>query len=200
MSDLILLDIDGTLFDPELFGELIRAGFINILGVVEEELIRANADYYAALELGSDFSPRGMVSHMADRFKADPASLDRVFFGDNQIYKKCLYPEIVDTLKKLSSTKTLGIFSQGNEELQNRKLDACGIMKYFKGEHIFVHTRKLSDESIALLPRDAMVVDDNHEVAQKIAPFVESVWINRRTEDDDPEIRTIHLLSDLIAS
>ena len=200
MKNPVLLDIDGTLFDSNHFGSLIRAEFIKILGVEEDDLVRTIADYYSALEHYSDFNPREITDFVAKRYTIDRALLDEVFWGEDIIYKESLYGETIDVLKKLSHDKTLGIFSQGNRELQVRKLTACGILKFFDADQIYIHSRKLSDEAIAELPREATVVDDNHDVATTIASFVESIWINRRTEDNDPQIRTVHSLRELIAN
>ena len=197
MRNLVLFDIDGTLFDADLFGKQIRAEFMKILGATEDDLIRTIADYYAALEHYSDFNPREITDFVSKRYEVDKALLDEVFWGEDVIYKESLYKETLDVLKKISRGKTLGIFSQGNQELQERKLTAAGIIKYFDENYIFVHPRKLSDAAIEVLPRDATVVDDNHDVAATIASFVESIWINRRTQDNDPNIRTIHSLTEL---
>jgi FMN phosphatase YigB (HAD superfamily) len=199
MNGLLLMDIDGTLFDSSLFGSKMRAEFINILGVGEDELARTIADYYAALEHRSDFNPREITDFVSKRYGVEKSLLDEVFWNDDKIYSESLFSEVDDVLKKLSKGKTLGVFSQGNEELQSRKLTAAGIKEYFDEAYIFIHSRKLSDEAIAVLPRGATVVDDSHDVAVTLATFVNTIWINRRTEDSDPEVKTIHLLSELIA-
>jgi FMN phosphatase YigB (HAD superfamily) len=198
MSGLYLLDIDGTLFDPDLFGKLIRSEFIKILSTSEEDLMTVIADYYANLELPSDFDPREITKFIAARYQTDPALLDRVFWEGNEIYIKCLYPEAVEVLKKLVKENTLGIFSQGNDELQRRKIKAIDIEKFLNLERIYIFRRKDSDAAISELPRDAIVIDDNHDVVQKIKPYVTAVWINRRNNDVAVGARTIHNLSELV--
>lgn len=195
---LILFDIDGTLFDPEKFGRLIRAEFTKILKIEEEELIRANADYYAALETTTDFNPREIVSFLATRFKVSRDPLDQIFWENDEIYSGALYHEADHVLKKLSEKNTLGIFSQGNEELQARKLKGTGIKKYFRDENVYIYSRKLTDEAIELLPRDATVIDNHHDVAITLKKFVNVVWINRKSEESDPQVRTIHSLEELV--
>lgn len=198
MTDLIILDIDGTLFNSEEFGKQIRAHFTKILRIAEEELIRANADYYAELETTTDFNPHDITEFLSQRFGGSKTDLDSVFWEDSQIYKNSLYEEVEEVLKKLSEEKELGIYSQGFEELQKRKLDASGIGKYFSGEYMFFNRRKLSDESIMLLPRESTVVDDSHDVVLAISHYVDTIWMNRRTKDSDPNIKTIHSLRELV--
>lgn len=198
--DLILFDIDGTLFDAERFGKSIRGEFVKILKIDEEELMRAIADYYAALETTTDFSPRDITLHIGQRYNISPVVLDQVFWENDEIYKDSLYPEVVNVLKKLSETHLLGIFSQGSEEFQVRKLKAAGIMDFFSKDYIFIHARKLLDEAISNLPKNATVIDNKHDVALKLSSFVDSIWINRRSQDSDPEVKTIHSLDELITN
>lgn len=200
MGDLVFFDIDGTLFDPQKFGQQIRAEFIKILNISEEELIRANADYYAKLEESTDFDPRDLVSFISSRFNHPREKLDSVFWENDTIYRESFFPETEDVVSKLSKNHTLGIFSQGNEELQIRKLTAGGLIKFFHEENIILRPRKLLDESIALLPRDATVIDNKHDVVTILASFVNVIWVNRRTEDSDLNIQTIHSLRELIVS
>lgn len=198
MRELILFDIDGTLFNPEVFGKEIRARFCEILNVEEDALMRANADYYAGLETTTDFNPHDIAAFLAGRFNADSSLLDKVFWDEDEIYKKSLFEETEEILEKLSSKATLGIYSQGFEELQKRKLAASGIDKYFDKNYMFFERRKMSDDAISLLPREATVIEDKHDVVAKIAPYVSAIWLNRRTADPDPQFRTIHNLRELL--
>ncbi len=195
---MIFLDIDGTLFNPELFGKLIRDRFVNILNTSEEELMKVIADYYANLETTTDFNPREITVFIAQRYGSERDQLDAVFWEDNDIYRSSLYPEVESTLGILSKNEKLGIFSQGNEDLQRRKLIATGIVKYIDPEEIIIHRRKTSDEVLALLPHDAVVVDDNHDVAITLAPLTQSIWINRRSDENDSKVKTIHALNELL--
>lgn len=198
MQELVLFDIDGVLFDTERFGKLLRSRFVKILDISEEELISANADYYSGLEERTDFDPREITAYLSDRFGKDVAKLDRVFWEEEGLYQESLYPETKEVLEKLRDQKTLGIFSQGNEELQNRKLDAARLRDYFSPEYVFIHKRKLSDEAIELLPREATFVDNKHDVVEALKQFVDVIWINRKSDESDPKIKTIHSLTELL--
>ncbi len=198
MGNLILFDIDGPLLDAEKFGKSIRTSFIKVLKVNEEELMRAIADYYAALESTTDFNPKDIVVHISKRYNIDPILLDNIFWKEDKHYKDSLYPEVVSVLEKLSKEKTLGIFSQGFEEFQRHKLEASGIQKFFEQDEIFVYRRKLSEEAIGGLPKGALVIDDNHEVVLKLSDYVDVIWMNRRTQDDDPQVKTIHSLKEIL--
>ena len=200
MQNLVLFDIDGVLFDTEHFGKLLRSRFVKILGIDEEELISANADYYSKLSERTDFDPRGITAYLSERFGKDVVSLDLVFWKEEHLYQESLFPETLEVLEKLKGQKTLGIFSQGNEELQNRKLDAARLRDYFSPEYVFIHKRKLSDDAIELLPREATFVDNKHDVVEALQKFVDVIWINRKSEESDPKIKTIHSLQELITN
>jgi hypothetical protein len=73
------------------------------------------------------------------------------------------------------------------------------LKKFFQEDYIFIHRRKTSDEVLSALPKNAMVVDDNHDLAVRLSSYVDAVWMNRRTDDDDPEVKTIHSLKDVLA-
>lgn len=199
MGNLVLFDIDGVLFDTERFGKLLRAKFVKILGILEEELISANADYYSKLSERTDFDPREITAYLSERFGKDVTTLDHVFWKEEDLYQESLFPETLEVLEKLKGQKTLGVFSQGNEELQNRKLDAARLRDYFSSEYVFIHKRKLSDEAIELLPREATFVDNKHDVVLALQKFVDVIWINRKSDESDPEIKTIHSLAELLA-
>ncbi|MBI4092228.1 MAG: HAD family hydrolase [Candidatus Levybacteria bacterium] len=198
MQNLVLFDIDGVLFDPERFGKLLRSKFVKTLGISEEELISANADYYSKLSERTDFDPRGITAYLSDRYGKDVVKLDHVFWEEEDLYQESLYPETREVLKRLKDQKTLGIFSQGNEELQNRKLDAARLRDYFSPEYVFIHKRKLSDEAIELLPREATFVDNKHNVVEALQKFVDVIWINRKSDESDPQIKTIHSLREIL--
>lgn len=193
----ILFDIDGTLFDPEKFGKLIRAEFVKILNINEEELIRANADYYAKLESTADFDPRGITAHLAQAFGANKEELDRVFWENDKIYQESLFDDAKMCLEKVTDGNILGIYSQGNSEFQIRKLVACGINKFFRSDYVFIHSRKLTEEALSLLPREALLIDNHHDVIAAAKGYVKLIWLNRKTEDVDPEVTTIHSLNEL---
>jgi hypothetical protein len=128
----------------------------------------------------------------------DKSSLDAVFWQNDSIYKEAIFQDAEEVLNKLSQDKNLGIFSQGNPELQTRKLEAGGIEKFFNKELIFIRERKLSEEATALLNSEATVIDNKHDVVATLSKFVNVIWLNRKTEDNDPQIKTIHTLKELI--
>src|SRR3990167_9237571 len=185
MGQILLFDIDGTLFDAEKFGKLTREEFLRILNIDEENLMRTIADYYSSLEASTDINPK---------------LLDKLFWEEDKHYQESLFPETLSVLQQLSEKKTLGIFSQGLEDFQLHKLEASGIRDFFNKAFIFVRRRKSLEDATGDLPKGATVIDNNHQVVLKFSPVVNTIWINRKSQDSDPQIKTIHSLEELITS
>lgn len=197
MKDLILFDIDGTLFDPSRYGQLYRADLIDVLGIDEETLSAAIADYYSTLETTTDFNPHAISTYLAQRFSTDKKIIDDVIWN-KKYFEEAIFEDALLVVKALSADKTLGIFSQGFEEFQRYKLEKTGLLQYFDPEYIFIHRRKASDEALASIPREATIIEDKHDVVEVLAKHCTAIWINRRTPDADPNLQTIHSLSELI--
>ena len=134
MGQILLFDIDGTLFDAEKFGKLTREEFLRILNIDEENLMRTIADYYSSLEASTDYNPREITVFMGEKYNIDPKLLDKLFWEEDKHYQESLFPETLSVLQQLSEKKTLGIFSQGLEDFQLHKLEASGIRDFFLSE------------------------------------------------------------------
>jgi len=197
IGDLLLFDIDGTIFDSSRFGELYRAELITRLNISEDTIFTATADYYSTLESRTDFEPKTFISFLASRFSVQEARIAEIFWNKEH-FESAVFEDAISTLEALSKNKTLGVFSQGHTDYQKYKLEQTALHKYFKPEYIFIYARKLSDEAIALLPRDATVIDNKHDVALALSKFANVIWINRNNEEKDPQIKTIHTLSELL--
>ncbi|KKQ94352.1 MAG: hypothetical protein UT20_C0039G0005 [Candidatus Levybacteria bacterium GW2011_GWA1_39_11] len=186
MGQILLFDIDGTLFDAEKFGKLTREEFLRILNIDEENLMRTIADYYSSLEASTDYNPREITVFMGEKYNIDPKLLDKLFWEEDKHYQESLFPETLSVLQQLSEKKTLGIFSQGLEDFQLHKLEASGIRDFFNKAFIFVRRRKSLEDATGDLPKGATVIDNNHQVVLKFSPVVNT--------------KTIHSLEELITS
>ncbi|HVZ11557.1 MAG TPA: hypothetical protein VG965_00875, partial [Patescibacteria group bacterium] len=103
-----------------------------------------------------------------------------------------------DVLAELAKKNTLGIFSEGNLEFQRRKLSAAGIANYFDEEYVFIYRRKLLENAILTVPQAATIVDNKYDVVSELSNVANVVWINRESGENDPKIKTIHSLGELI--
>jgi len=96
-----------------------------------------------------------------------------------------LYAEVENTLKNLADHAVLGIFSEGETDLQKLKITNTGLDKYFSDLHIHVFASK--KDFFTFTARNytgskIILVDDKLEVlfsAKNDHPEIKTVWIKR---------------------
>jgi len=194
----VLFDIDKTLFNSSVLME----GFNNRLsietGVEVSTLINIYSDYISGLESRTDFEPSGFIKKLANETRIETKILNDIFF-DKRIYKKALYPEVIDVLKELKQSGiSMGTFSEGRVNFQMEKLEMAGINHFFEGPMI-IERRKLSDESINRIPEGSIIIDDKRDVVEKLHLFkkFKLFWINRNDNEKIPGIKTINNLLEI---
>lgn len=197
---IIFFDIDDTLIDSSnKLGPLFYLRIADQIGISVEKIIEIKNKYRLTLEKGSDYWPSDLLNFICGEVNMDSEKmLDP--FNAIEIYKESVFPEIHKTLEKLSKNYTLGIFSEGFEEYQLKKIGLSGLIKYFDKKWIFVERRKLSVKSISKIPAEATVIDDKKEVIEQLKSLrsdLKLVWINRNDSDILDGITTIKNLDDL---
>lgn len=75
-------------------------------------------------------------------FDIDYTLFDTALFKKSNLAKFSLYEEVLDTLTTLSNKFTLGIFSQGEKDFQEKKLRETKIAAFFSKEHIHIDPQK----------------------------------------------------------
>lgn len=118
-------------------------------------------------------------------FDIDYTLFDTDFFKKTNLRKHLVYDEVDDVLNRLSKIAKLGIFSEGELNLQKTKLLRTDIHKYFSKEHIHIVAKK--DETLEGILRkydDVMVflVDDKLTIlhqAKTIRPSLFTIWVKR---------------------
>lgn len=198
MSNLILFDIDKTLIDShKLANEMFKPALSQHLQLDHQEFLKTAQEYWDQLEVSTDFNPEEFILFLVERYGGDPQALLNVIFAP-ELYRQCVYPDVMPVLNKLSTTYVLGIFSQGNEVYQQQKLELSGLKPYFKDDFIFILHRKLDAHTLEKLP-EAVIVDDKPEVVQTLSNFPQflPIWINRIDASRVPGTATIHSLNEL---
>lgn len=203
MNRSILFDIDRTLFDT---GCLIREIDQGILRVLEKtnrkKLDEASKEYMETLKRDREFEPEEFVKYISKKLKVkNPNSLVDVFYGKNNIYRSCLYPDTTFVLSELSKSNHLGIYSEGTLKFQTHKFNSMEIQKFIDKNLIFIFQEKDSIDSLRKLPKDAIVVDDKKIIVEKLFEFgISVIWINRKNKEVHPVIPTIFNLKQLLDS
>jgi len=199
-KQLILLDFDKTLFDVRTFFEdQLFPALEKEFGVNRETLEDISKEYRETLSKSTQFNPQGWVEVAKKHFEIDVQRYFDILYTP-EFFSASVYPEVIPTLTELSHDHLLGIYSEGVEEWQRKKIELSGLFNYFDQSLITVKEDKVSDLVIDNIPVGAIVVDDKIEViaALKRREGIYPVWINRAGTQGMPNLREIRDLSQLL--
>lgn len=194
----VLFDIDKTLFNSSILMEGFNKKVSLETGIEVSIIMNISENYLANLESRTDFEPSGFIKKLATETKTETKILNNIFF-DRKIYKRALYPEVINVLQELKDNGVLmGTFSEGHVSFQMRKLEMTGISHFFKGPMI-IERRKLSNESINKIPEGVAIIDDKKEVIEKLHLFkkIKLFWLNRNNDEKIPGVKTIKSLLEI---
>lgn len=117
-------------------------------------------------------------------FDIDYTLFNTALFKETNRLRFELYPEVLDILINLLPFATLGIFSEGNEQFQKKKLKETGIDHFFNQD--YVHIMPLKDEvkeiSHKYTNSRIILVDDKLlalRLMKKALPNITTIWIKR---------------------
>jgi len=181
MNNVILFDMDSTLFDPKRFLE----GFYNRLS---EKFKLINFDEntlkYTYLESKIDgfFNPEIFLAKILEHInQKDKEKLTELFWNRKEL-EKCFFQDstIVEAVSKLA---VAAIFSSGDNKFQNLKTE--NFLNFVKKENIFIYKDKMEHlEEVLSKFKDYKVfmIDDRIELLEETKsknPHVFTVLINR---------------------
>lgn len=194
----ILFDIDGTLFDSKKFAAdawtLISKNF-DIPFLKLREVIDS---YYLSLGDKTKFNPKDLISAISKQLNADKNSMWKIFWENKGLYGDAIFYDTLGALNFAKKNFNVGVFSQGFFDFQKHKLEMMGVLDYFNPELLFVTTDKSQDKFLKTLPENSIIIEDTYEVVTKLSEF-KPIWINRNSDENDPDIPTIHSLTGLEA-
>jgi putative hydrolase of the HAD superfamily len=123
-------------------------------------------------------------------------------------YSKALKPGCVETLDTLHSTFDLHIITNGFSEIQNIKIDNCGLRKYFKQiiisedykltkPHIDIF--RLAEKMAGAKTEQCVMIGDNwvSDIEGAIGAGWKAVYYNERETTKSNDVKQIASLSDL---
>jgi FMN phosphatase YigB (HAD superfamily) len=195
----ILFDWDDTLFSKAEYKKNLRSNLARICEVSEEEIFEFEEKYFENLTRSDNFQIDDFVKSFSDEFNK---KIDLKDFSSDKlgIYSKALFPESINTLKKLKNNFQLGIYSQGFDSLQRIKIKSSGIEDFFDEKLIFIDRNKLDSSFIETLPDKAIIIEDKKEVIEALKQIgrFQLFWINRNTDEKIDGVTTIKSLEELI--
>jgi len=174
---MVLFDIDHTLLDTDKLRKCIQYKRLPALfGVSALELEKITAKYTSTLKSSIEFSPRVYVQFLVERLKLE-RNIQKIalefFLNNERDFKAALFAEVLSSLERLSKEFLLGIFSEGDLEFQQAKLEKSGIKKFFKPELVFIFPSKANElkvieGKIKNYQGPAFIVDDNIDHIRRI--------------------------------
>jgi len=198
-KDLILIDIDDTIFSKDKFIRNLSENLANVYQVQREEILELEKKYVASLAKSGDFRIDNFLEYLGENFNKR-IELDD-FVSDNLgIYSTSLFTNTVAALDKLKNNFRLGIYSQGFTDIQEIKIRSSGIKDFFDEKFIYIDRNKLDPVFVSKLPDGAIIVDDKKEVVEKLKTLnrFNIVWINRKDDDQIDGVITIKNLEELL--
>jgi FMN phosphatase YigB (HAD superfamily) len=116
----------------------------------------------------------------------DYTIFDTAVYKESQLVTYSVYEEVLPTLTTLADIAHVGIFSEGDLGLQQKKLRKTNIEEFFIKEHIYIVEKKhKAVEKILERYRDLgklYLVDDKLPIlyiAKKFMPTVTTIWVKR---------------------
>ena len=199
MKEVILFDIDYTLINSQVSKELRRKKYADFLDITEEDVLLTEIEYVKKDSGFTDFDPNEYIDFIAKNYSVGRDRISEIFFQDDN-FISAVYSDVVNTLEVEKKDFSLGIFSEGLEDFQMLKLHKSNLLKYFDPNLTFVFKRKLTEDSLKLLPQKCFIVDDNVFVIEGLCEegSFRPIWLNRKKDDGEKRVYpVIKVLSDL---
>ncbi len=199
---IILFDIDRTLFDTSVFAGLIRQKISILAQVSSDTLIRLENEYINSLSSRSKFSPSSFCGFLERELNIPSIFLMQEFIYDKTTYIDSLFADVLPVLKKLKEKGiSLGVFSEGELAFQRLKVDYSGIGQYLDKNHIYIFEEKLSSRNLKEIPVGSLIIDNSETVVNFLrSRGFNSIWINRNPDMGlilNPNISSLFSLLDL---
>lgn len=199
-KQIILFDIDNTLFDVNtFFNKYLIPVAQKDLGISKEEFEKVSQVYKESLEKGTEFNPEGWLIE-AKKQLGDRAEGIIGLFNNPDFFVGSLFTEVIPILNDLKNDYVLGIFSEGVEEWQRKKIELSGINNYFEQEYVSISPNKVSDRVIEWIPAGAVIVDDRADFILELEKKdnIYPVWLNRELKEAPPNTKVIKDLTGLL--
>jgi RNAse (barnase) inhibitor barstar len=187
-------DIDNTLINTRKLISLAYKEITKQTKLSLDEVIKIKREYSLTLDSHTDFCPEDFIKFLPQKIEKNP-------FENSKIYIKSLFNETIPFLMKNKKRFNLGIYSEGFESYQLKKLKLSGIIDYFDKELIIIERRKLTEGVINKIKEGSIVVDNSEEVIEKIENYnnLKPIWVNRKESQTKfkKEIMVVKDLKDL---
>jgi FMN phosphatase YigB (HAD superfamily) len=128
-------------------------------------------------------------------FDIDYTLFNTASFKKSDLSQYELYQEVIEVLEKVSKIAQLGIFSEGNNDFQRKKLLKTGILQHFTKDKIhIVENKEDFIDGIIKSYKDFKIflVDDKIDIliqAKECDSSVYAIWVKRGPYAEDVELK-----------
>lgn len=202
MKRLLLFDFDRTLLNTDALKAEQTLRIARITRTTPEEILEGMRGYIATIPSKNDFSPEGYALFLQDNLGVNPSDVLKIYITVPSYVTGFLYPEALPIMTELRARGyRLGIYSEARKEHQRLKLERTGVLELCVQKYVIIAQKKVVDEVVLSLPQGTIIVDDDRGVIeglQRYSSLIEPIWLNRKSNDSHPEVRTIFSLTQLL--
>lgn len=188
---IVLLDIDYTVFNTDLYIHALRTNFsatLNLPLQKTEDLVKQAI--INTRKRKNHFDPHAFLQEMTQLSKRpDIADTLSEIFWNKETYARAVYEEVEEVINTLLGNEIeVGILSTGNEEHQRQKV--ATLASLLSQEHIHIFIDKIKElEHIITKYKDyrIFILDDLPEVleaAKRVNPSVIAIQVNKQKKYD----------------
>lgn len=187
-KQIVLFDIDHTLFNGELYREKVFSAMAEKLPLLDhKKFINVAEDEFWKIRKNGPFFPKEYAKNLVKELtlSIEESELEKVFWDEN-IIRSSLYEEAEAVLRELSKDNnySIGIFSAGPPEFQKAKIKFLD--QYFNQEHKHIFLLK-KDAIVSVLQKykdtKLYVLDDILSVLSQLKeanPSICTIWVKKR--------------------
>ncbi|MDH5533070.1 MAG: HAD family hydrolase [Candidatus Pacebacteria bacterium] len=200
-KQIILFDIDKTLFDVDtFFNKNLWPAVEKDLGISRAKLDKVSEVYKESISKGTEFDPKGWLKEAKKQLGERAKGIEELFYNPD-FFTSSLFPEVIPTLNNLRDDFILGVYSEGVDEWQRKKLELGGINNYFDQQYVSISSNKVSEMVLGWIPQKAVIIDDREDFILELAKLdkVYPIWINRTAKEALPNTMMITSLTQLLA-
>ncbi len=177
MRKVFFFDIDGTLFDVSFFINLLHKRLIDRFGLTNQDIMKLQVLYDEVKKENGYFLPSSFLDKITTHFPfINKEKLKEVFYNID-LFEKSVYKD-TSVIKSLADSAIIGIFSQGEENFQKRKI--VFIKNFLDENRIYIFPNKLR-QAIGVFPNyneyDIFLVDDNLDLLKEIKNMYPNVYV-----------------------
>ena len=187
-------DIDGVIFDSQKFLSIYSEKFIQENKLNNSELDNIKNLYQEVRSEKGFFDPQAFLLKISSHYSIANKVLEKLWW-DLEAFGKCL---LVDEsfLSKIQAEATIGIFSKGEINFQNKKIDK--FKEIIQPENVYIFEDKIIRISEVLKKYRTYkiyVIDDNINVLEGFKKIDSNVYVilinNKQIENINSDINMV---------